>query len=85
MPVMIAVETWDLAHAADGVDGLVHHPTEETTLFINDGQHENYWSYKGARPAKLLKSTDAGKTWTELAASMAARSTSIRTNPTSCS
>lgn len=60
-------QTWDIAHSADGVDGLAHHPTEETTLFINDGQHENYWSYKGERPAKLLKSADAGKTWTTLA------------------
>jgi len=61
-------DTWAVAHAANGVDGLAHHPKDETTLFISDGQHENYWSYKGARPAKLLKSTDAGKTWTQLAA-----------------
>jgi photosystem II stability/assembly factor-like uncharacterized protein len=61
-------ETWEVAHAADGVDGLAHHPKDETTLFISDGQHENYWSYQGSRPAKLLKSTDAGKTWTPLAA-----------------
>jgi photosystem II stability/assembly factor-like uncharacterized protein len=60
-------ETWAVAHSAGGVDGLAHHPTDETTLFINDGQHENYWSYKGERPAKLLKSTDAGTTWIELA------------------
>lgn len=59
--------TWEVAHLADGVDGLAHHPSDETTLFISDGQHENYWSHKGERPAKLLKSTDAGKTWTELA------------------
>jgi photosystem II stability/assembly factor-like uncharacterized protein len=61
-------ETWEVTHAADGVDGLAHHPKDETTLFISDGQHENYWSYKGTRPAKLLKSADAGKTWTQLAA-----------------
>ena len=61
-------ETWEVTHAADGVDGLAHHPKDESTLFISDGQHENYWSYKGTRPAKLLKSTDAGKTWTQLAA-----------------
>ena len=60
-------QTWEVAHPADGVDGMAHHPKEENTLFIHDGQHENYWSYKGTRPAKLLKSTDAGKTWTELA------------------
>jgi hypothetical protein len=58
----------EIAYAADGVDGLAHHPKDESTLFISDGQHENYWSYKGSRPAKLLKSTDAGKTWTQLAA-----------------
>lgn len=61
-------ETWAVAHAADGIDGMAHHPKEESTLFISDGQHENYWSYKGARPANLLKSTDAGQTWTELVA-----------------
>lgn len=61
-------ETWSVTHRADGVDGLAHHPKDENTLFISDGQHDNYWSYKGTRPAKLLKSTDAGKTWTELAA-----------------
>ncbi|QDS91801.1 Xyloglucanase precursor [Roseimaritima multifibrata] len=59
--------TWGITYAADGVDGLAHHPTDESTLFVNDGQHENYWSYKGQRPSKLLKSTDAGKTWNELA------------------
>lgn len=46
---------------------MAHHPTNETTLFVNDGQHENYWSHEGERPSKLLKSTDAGETWTELA------------------
>jgi photosystem II stability/assembly factor-like uncharacterized protein len=61
-------ETWAVARAADGIDGMAHHPRDETTLFISDGQHENYWSYKGSRPAKLLKSTDAGKTWSEIAA-----------------
>ena len=60
-------ETWAVTHAADGIDGMAHHPSDESTLFISDGQHENYWSYKGSRPAKLLKSTDAGKTWAELA------------------
>jgi photosystem II stability/assembly factor-like uncharacterized protein len=58
--------TWNIAYAADGVDGLAHHPVDENTLFINEGQHENYWSNKGKRPAKLLKSTDAGKSWDEL-------------------
>ncbi len=60
-------ESWEIAHASDGVDGLVHHPHEENTLFISDGQHTNYWSYKGTRPARLLKSTDAGQSWNELA------------------
>ncbi|MCX7826755.1 MAG: hypothetical protein N2689_14540, partial [Verrucomicrobiae bacterium] len=60
--------TWEVAYRAVGVDGLAHHPQDETTLFISDGQHENYWSYQGKRPARLLKSADAGKTWTQLAA-----------------
>lgn len=60
--------TWIIAHPADGVDGLVHHPKNETTLFLSEGQHENYWSHHGSRPARLLRSTDAGSTWTELAA-----------------
>ncbi|MDA7921731.1 hypothetical protein N9B73_08245 [Verrucomicrobiales bacterium] len=60
-------ETWAVSHRAYGVDGMAHHPTNETTLFVNDGQHENYWSHEGERPSKLLKSTDGGETWTELA------------------
>lgn len=60
-------QTWAITHRSDGVDGMAHHPAEENTLFINDGQHENYWSYKGQRPSKLLKSTDAGQTWNEVA------------------
>lgn len=47
---------------------MAHHPKQEGTIYLSDGQHENYWSYKGERPAKLLKSTDAGQTWTQLAA-----------------
>jgi len=60
-------KTWELARKEGwGLDGIAHHPKEETTLFITTGQLANYWDHKGQRPGSLWKSTDAGKTWAEL-------------------
>jgi photosystem II stability/assembly factor-like uncharacterized protein len=60
--------SWSLVKRADGIDGLAHHPQDDNTLYVTTGQHENWWSRKGRRPGVLLKSTDSGANWEQLAA-----------------